>query len=237
MENQFLAEASDGRWYIVGTAHLTSLLAKPARLAAGGCWRGGANINQDKIRIASYHSRKLLLFLVMNWTLLANSHFIWSDYLLVIYFLVFTIVCNHCYSPIAAIVHCTSNLCPFFLGVCFFPFLWHIFFLHFAHWLWTNSVLFSNLHVMGILVCNLEDVVGVFPHHVPEQLLMATCASHVVVGPVSSGLASTTSTFSLNYTSLVSSVDSLLPFLRALWYHGWRFRALPCAIVQWMSCK
>jgi hypothetical protein len=42
--------------------------------------------------------------------------------------------------------------------------------------------------VLGILVCNLEeDVVGVFPDHVPEQLLMATYASCVVVGPVSSG--------------------------------------------------
>jgi hypothetical protein len=41
---------------------------------------------------------------------------------------------------------------------------------------------------MGILVCNLEeDAIGVFPDHVPEQLLMATCASHMVVGPVSSG--------------------------------------------------
>jgi hypothetical protein len=154
-ENQFLAEVSDGRWYIVGAAHLTSRLAKPARLAAGGCWRGGANINEDKIRIASYHSRELHLFLVMNWTLLANSHFIWSN-LLVICFLVFAMVCNHCYSHIAAILHCTCNLCPCVLVSVFFLFFF-IFFLHFARWLWTNSVLFSNLCVLGILVCNLEE--------------------------------------------------------------------------------
>jgi hypothetical protein len=35
-ENQFLEEAFDSCWCIVGTAHLTSRLATPARLAAGG---------------------------------------------------------------------------------------------------------------------------------------------------------------------------------------------------------
>jgi hypothetical protein len=151
--------------------NLTSRLPKPARLVAGGCWRGGANINQDKIRIASYHSHEVLLFLVMNWTpcsppnhwlldmqtiwtkmMLANCHFIWSDYLLVICVLVFTKVCNQCYSPVAAILLCTSNICHVFWCLLFFLFF-GIFMLHFAHRLWTNSVLFSNLLVLGVLVC------------------------------------------------------------------------------------
>jgi hypothetical protein len=60
--------------------------------------------------------------------------------------------------------------------------------LHFAHRLWTNSVLFSNLLVLGVLVCREleEDVVSVFPDHVPKLLLLAICALRVLVGPASS---------------------------------------------------
>jgi hypothetical protein len=41
--------------------------------------------------------------------------------------------------------------------------------------------------MLDVLVCSLEDVVGVFPNPVREQLLLAICASPVVVGPAGSG--------------------------------------------------
>jgi hypothetical protein len=112
------------------------------------------------------------------WTamMLANSHFIWSVYLLVICVLVFTKVCNHWYSPIAAILLCTSNLCPCTLvSVVFFLFFgiflgqaWHsgevIPTCAKRFWFWTS---FSALHFAGVRLGSYNPP---RPHFVSELL-------------------------------------------------------------------
>jgi hypothetical protein len=79
-----------------------------------------------------------------------------------------------------------------------------------------------------------EDAPGVFPDHIPELRLLATCTLHVVVGHAGSSFNSLDggefiaqhAWWQLHsalaaYTLSGMILGFLLPFLCALWYHGY----------------